>query len=42
VGYSSSQRVDLIYDQIPNMIPGGSYDHDDGKRRLAAQRFANL
>ena len=42
VGFDAAQRVRLIYDQIPNMMPGGTFDHDDGKRQLAAQRFANL
>jgi hypothetical protein len=42
VGYGGSERVSLIYDQIPNMIPGGTSDHDDGKRRVAAQRLASL
>jgi len=41
-GYDAALRENLIYDQIPNMFPGGSFDHDNGRRRDAAHRLASL
>ncbi len=42
MGYEGTQRENLIYDQIPNMIPRGAFDHDDFKRKKAAKLFAGL
>jgi hypothetical protein len=41
-GYEQAERVRLIYDQIPNIMPGGTSDRDDARRAQAAQRLANL
>lgn len=40
--YGRPRSAELIYDVIPYIIPGGPFDNDDGKRREAADRLAQL
>jgi hypothetical protein len=41
-GYEQAERVRLIYDQIPNIMPGGTSDKDNARRMQAAKLLANL
>jgi hypothetical protein len=38
--YNAQQCENLIYDQIPNLWPSGSFDNDATRRRRAARRLA--
>lgn len=38
--YSAQQCENLIYDQIPNLWPGGAFDNDSARRRAAAKKLA--
>lgn len=40
--YNAQKSADLIYDQIPNLWPGGAFDNDASRRRAAARRLAGL
>jgi hypothetical protein len=42
MGYNADRRVNMIYDQLTNLIPGGASDRDETRRRRASHRLAVL
>lgn len=42
IGYEQTRRVEMIYQQLANLMPGGTLDQNVTKRRSAAESLAKL